>query len=69
MVGKAHYGYQRGRGDPLTNDYFKMLLAQGRQDDHDVTLSQRAGNNVPFRSKLPKELSLERWTGDSRLNF
>lgn len=85
MIGKAHYGYRRVRSefdyirlcdradidpkDPLTNDYFKMLVSHGRQDDHDVTLSQRAGNNVPFRSKLPKELSLEWWTGDCAIEF
>jgi arylsulfatase len=85
MIGKAHYGYERVRKefdfvrlcdradidpkDPLTNDYFKMLVSHGRQDDHDVVLSQLAGNNVPFRSKLPKELSLEWWTGDCAIEF
>ncbi len=85
IVGKAHYGYEKVRkefdyvrlcdradidpANPLTNDYFKMLLAHGRQDDHDVVLSQKAGTNVPFRSKLPKELSLEWWTGDCAIEF
>jgi hypothetical protein len=47
----------------------KMLLAHGRQDDHDVVLSQKAVYNVPFRPKLPKELSLEWWTGDCAIEF
>ena len=59
IVGKAHYGYEKVRkefdfvrlcdradidpANPLTNDYFKMLVAPGRQDDHDVPLSQKGG--------------------------
>ena len=85
LVGKGHYGYERiakefdffrlcDRADidpknPLTNDYFRMLLAKGRPDDHDVLISQRKGANFPFRSLLPKELSLEAWTGDCAIEF
>ncbi|MCL5745332.1 MAG: sulfatase-like hydrolase/transferase [Acidobacteria bacterium] len=85
LVGKAHYGYEKtaaefdyfrlcDRADiapdrPLTNDYFRMLLEHGRPNDHDVLISQRKGVNVPFRSLLPKELSLEWWTGDVAIDF
>lgn len=85
LVGKGHYGYERiprefdffrlcDRADidpknPLTNDYFRMLLDKGRPDDHDVVVSQRKGVNVPFRSLLPKELSLEAWTADCAIEF
>ncbi len=84
-VGKAHFGYERTKRefefvricdridtdpkDPLTNDYFRMLLAHGRQDDHDVLIGQRRGPDVCFRSLLPKELSLEWWTADTAIEF
>ena len=85
LIGRGHYGYDRikrefdfirlcDRADidpknPLSNDYYRMLLAKGRQDDHDVPQSQRRGNNAPFRSLLPKELTLEWWTGDCAIEF
>lgn len=85
LVGKGHYGYDKIRrefdffricdradsppDDPLRNDYYRMLVEKGRQDDHDVLISQRRGNNEPFRSRLPKELTLEWWTGDMAIEF
>ncbi len=85
MIGKAHYGHKKVAqefdffrlcdridtppDDPLKNDYFRMLVGNGRADDHDVLVSQRKGGNVPFQSRLPKEMSLEWWTGDMALEF
>jgi arylsulfatase A-like enzyme len=55
--------------DPMTSDYFRMLVAKGRANDQDVVQSARRGTNVPFRSLLPEELSLEAWTADSAIEF
>lgn len=85
MMGKAHYGYAKVAqefdffrlcdridtppNDPLQNDYFRMLVEKGRAEDDDRILSHRKGNNVPFQSLLPKELSLEWWTADMAIEF
>jgi arylsulfatase A-like enzyme len=84
-IGKLHFGYEKiarefdyhrlcDRADiapdnPFTSDYFRLLVEKGRPNDQDVVQSARRGTNVPFRSLLPKELSLEWWTADSAIDF
>lgn len=85
LMGKAHYGYERMMREfdfvrfcdridtppdnPLKNDYFRMLAEKGHTDDYDGLMARRRGQNNPFQSLLPKELSLEWWTGDTTIEF
>jgi arylsulfatase len=85
MIGKAHYGFPKIRKEfdfyrlcdridlppdnPLQNDYFRMLVEKGREEDGDDVLVSGKGQNAPLRSKLPPELSVEAWTADCTVDF
>jgi len=85
MIGKAHYGYKKVAQEfdfirlcdridtppenPLKNDYFRMLVEKGLENDGDDVLGGELGQNAPARSRLPAELSLEAWTADSTIEF
>ncbi|MGH9666479.1 MAG: sulfatase-like hydrolase/transferase, partial [Bryobacteraceae bacterium] len=85
MIGKAHYGFDKTEREfdyvrlcdridtppdnPLRNDYFRMLAERGLADERDDATAARVGQNVPFRSHLPKELSVESWTADSAIGY
>lgn len=85
MIGKAHYGFNKTEqefdyvrlcdridtppANPLRNDYFRMLVERGLADERDDATAARVGQNVPFRSHLPADLSVESWTADTAISY
>ena len=85
MIGKAHYGWPKivqefdyfrlcdridlPPDNPLKNDFYRMLVEHGLQDKSDEVLATRVGVNIPVRSLLPEERSVEEWTADATIEF